>query len=287
MIIDLLKFIFKSEKKVCEENNHTPSSIHNICKEYDITNYTINDDGTIDVNGSVNLCCRGLQKMPLKFRNVLGNFICSFNYLTSLEGSPDCVLGDFDCSVNKLVFLYGCPSKIGGSLICEKNKLKTLEYCPYEVGGSFNCSKNNIKSLIGCVKIIGSDFDCSKNEIKSLIGGPKIVKGGYLCSDNKLTSLFGINDIKSLIDCSNNQIVNFNGFPEYYDGFIFFNGNPISSLISRIPDSKRNKFIYWCNELHSILENGEVIQERMEEVYYYIDYTESKNEKNQYWSFST
>ena len=76
-------------------------NIHEICKKYNITNYTINSDGSIDVDGSVNLYGRNLTKLPIKFRNVSGYFDCSYNKLTSLEGSPTHVGDYFSCSINK------------------------------------------------------------------------------------------------------------------------------------------------------------------------------------------
>ena len=51
--------------------------INSICSKYGIENYTINDDGTIDVNGYVNLYNKNLTKLPLKFRNVTGDFYCN------------------------------------------------------------------------------------------------------------------------------------------------------------------------------------------------------------------
>ena len=43
-----------------------------ICKKYGITNYTINGDGSIDVNGNVNLIGYGLTELPLRFNRVGG-----------------------------------------------------------------------------------------------------------------------------------------------------------------------------------------------------------------------
>ena len=71
--------------------------ITEICKEYGIRNYTINPDGSIDVNGSVNLFYEKLKKLPLKFNKVNGNFYCNDNQLTTLEGSPKEVNGVFWC----------------------------------------------------------------------------------------------------------------------------------------------------------------------------------------------
>ena len=80
--------------------------IHKICKEYGIKNYTINGDGSIDVNGHVNLTHKGLTKLPLKFNHVSGNFYCGYNNLTSLEGSPKSVGGNFWCYNNNLTIKY-------------------------------------------------------------------------------------------------------------------------------------------------------------------------------------
>lgn len=39
--------------------------IYKICIEYNITNYTINTDGSIDVNNNVKLSHKNLNKIPL------------------------------------------------------------------------------------------------------------------------------------------------------------------------------------------------------------------------------
>ena len=100
------------------ENNQ---SIHDICSKYGIENYTINDDGSIDVNGDVNLSSRNLTKLPLKFRNVSGDFNCHDNQLRSLEGAPQSVGGHFSCYDNKLTSLEGAPQSVGGGFYCINN----------------------------------------------------------------------------------------------------------------------------------------------------------------------
>ena len=44
---------------------------------------------------------------------IKGDFFCSDNPLTSLEGSPEKVGGNFFCSDNQLTSLEGSPEKIG------------------------------------------------------------------------------------------------------------------------------------------------------------------------------
>jgi len=139
------------------------TDIDAICKKYGIENYTINSDGTVDVNGDVYLNNRGLTKLPLKFGYVSGDFNCEINKLTSLEGSPSEVVGDFYCDDNQLTSLEGCPKKVGGSFDCGYNQLINLEGAPSEVGGDFFCSFNKLKSLLGAPEEIGGYFYCYNN----------------------------------------------------------------------------------------------------------------------------
>ena len=97
--------------------------IHKICKKYNIINYTINDDGSIDVDGDVNLRDRDLVKLPLKFRNVGGDFFCSYNNLTSFEGCPKYIGGDFFCHYNDIISFEGFPKHIGGNFYCDRNPI--------------------------------------------------------------------------------------------------------------------------------------------------------------------
>ena len=55
------------------------NSIHDICKRYNITNYTINGDGSIDVDGSVKLSEYKLTEFPLIFNKVTGYFYCDYS----------------------------------------------------------------------------------------------------------------------------------------------------------------------------------------------------------------
>ena len=106
----------------------TTQEIHDICKKYEIKNYTINPDGSIDVEGSVYLFNMNLDKLPLKFNRVSGYFICSRNRLTSLEG---------------------CPKEVGETFYCSSNKLTSLQYSPEIVYGRFYCGDNPLESLDG------------------------------------------------------------------------------------------------------------------------------------------
>jgi hypothetical protein len=110
--------------------------IHEICEKYNITNYTINGDGSIDVVGDVWLDNKGLTELPLTFNKVSGNFICSTNELTTLKGSPRWVGGFFSCNHNQLTSLEFGPDYITLDYFCTNNKLVD-NYCETEIGISF------------------------------------------------------------------------------------------------------------------------------------------------------
>jgi hypothetical protein len=107
-----------------------------ICKQYGIENYTINGDGSIDVDGGVYLLNKGLVELPLVFNKVTGYFDCDGNDLTSLKGCPRWVGGYFDCNNNKLTSLEFSPDYVGGYFSCSSNNL-TDNYCETEIGGNF------------------------------------------------------------------------------------------------------------------------------------------------------
>ena len=114
-------------------------TINDICKQYGIINYTINPDGSIDVDGDVYLWSKGLTELPLTFNKVTGCFDCGDNNLTSLKGCPRWVGGWFSCEDNQLTSLEFGPDYVGGGFHCKYNKL-TDNYCDSEISGRFYTS---------------------------------------------------------------------------------------------------------------------------------------------------
>ena len=165
-------------------------------KSYEIENYTINEDLSVDVNGSVSLSNMELKKIPVRFRNVSGDFICSQNKLTSLLGCPIRVYGVFSCYDNKLHSLEYCPVEVGGSFSCGKNQLTDLAFSPIRVGGNFNCYNNNLlSSLEGCTLNLGGKINCTINNICEselfLINLTPEQISGYYSSKNLSEKLLG------------------------------------------------------------------------------------------------
>ena len=119
--------------------------IINWLNEMEIENYSINDDLSVDVDGSVWLNNKGLNEIPVQFNKVINTFDCSHNQLTSLEGAPREVGGWFSCQNNQLTSLEGAPREVGMWFGCSNNKITSLKGCPREVGGSFYCKYNKVE----------------------------------------------------------------------------------------------------------------------------------------------
>ena len=82
------------------ENQNTNNIDLELLKKCVDGTYTINDDGSIDVEGDVDLSREKLTKIPFSFGKVSGDFYCYDNQLTSLEGAPNSVGGSFWCHNN-------------------------------------------------------------------------------------------------------------------------------------------------------------------------------------------
>ncbi len=223
----------------------TTSEVHNLCREYNIKNYTINDDMSISVNGNVNLTHRNLKSLPIKFKEITGYFSCRGNKLISLKNCPETVGGVFSCSNNQLTSLEGCPKTVGGSFYCHSNQLTSLKGCPETVGGYFSCSYNQLTSLEGCPESVGGVFSCSYNQLTSLEGCPESVGGD--------------------LSCNHNQLTNFDGLPEFFERPISLHRNPVHVIYKLFKEDPR--CIYWIREF-GVIQGDEVVRDRLEEVYH-------------------
>ena len=135
----------------------------------DFNKVTINNDNSIDYNGDVDISDKNLDKIPLQFNIVNGNFNCSNNKLTSLEGAPK-QCNDFNCFNNDLTNLKGAPQECN-NFDCSTNNLKSLEGAPIKCK-EFNCTLNKLTSLKGAPQQC-EYFYCSWNDLTSLKDAPK------------------------------------------------------------------------------------------------------------------
>lgn len=167
------------------EDHNEKRRIISLCGRWNIPNFTINDDYTIDVQGDVFFGSKiEGGELPLNFNKVDGNFFCASTGITTLKGSPNIVSGHYDCSQNKLNSLEYAPHYIGDYFYCFNNGLTSLEYFPNHVGGDIMCTYNKLTSLEYAPKKINGKFDCRGNNLTTLVDGPTDIDGIFNCSNN-------------------------------------------------------------------------------------------------------
>ena len=162
------------------------SEIAQICERFRIENWHINGEGLVDVEGDVDICDIGLTEIPIKFGKVEGYFDCSYNKLTSLEGSPEIVEGYFNCQLNKLTSLEGGPKIVSSDFYCHRNQLTSLKGGPKIV--------------------IGSRYWLDNNQIRDLDGFPEFWEGNILYHGNPIypiLNLFPLDKVSRSINLIN------------------------------------------------------------------------------------
>ena len=132
----------------------------------------LNNEGVVNVDDSFYCNDKGISDFKgIKFGKVNGDFDCSYNNLSSLEGCPKEVVGHFDCSHNKLSSLEFAPERVRSSFYCQNNSLTSLDGAPKEVGGFFyfdyneGVSSKTLKMIAIQMKVTKSDY---KTVLKSL-----------------------------------------------------------------------------------------------------------------------
>ena len=250
------KVLSKTDKDFIHSKLYQKIIFHGISN-----NYTINPDGSIDVDGefdnnvsfdpsrssSTKLRYKPSKKnklteLPIKFNKVGGYFKCNNNELTTLEGAPKEVGGDFICRNNQLTSLQGAPKRVGGDFKCNDNQLTTLQGAPEKVGGDFYCSRNELTSLVGCPEIIHGDFYCRENQITDFKGVPEFFEGLFYCEENPIEEIYRlfIQEDKHITDFS-----------------LLYGLDGLS------------KCIKWINEF-DVIQGNRVIMDRLEEVFYQL-----------------
>jgi hypothetical protein len=184
------------------ESFRTEQEIKDFCSKYEINNYQIRDDKSIDV------------MLPIDLIGILGN-------LKQLPLTFNEVIGYFDCDKNNLTTLEGCPKKISSFFSCKDNKLTSLEHSPKIVGGDFYCASNEyITSLEGLEDTYISNelrvWGCSR--LYSLKGFPKKV-GDFLCGVTPIQPIYET----FIQECDYETMRRFNKFDVIYtDGLDWF-----------------------------------------------------------------
>jgi hypothetical protein len=113
--------------------------------ENNITNYTINNDLVVNVEGNVTITQLKNGLLPVQFGIVNGDFKASHLSLISLKGSPSYV-HKLIINDNCLTSLKYCPEKCI-VIIADNNYLTSLKYAPKKMTGATFFNNNKIVSL--------------------------------------------------------------------------------------------------------------------------------------------
>lgn len=214
------------------EEAHSENRIHTLCEKYEIYDYIINSDKSIDVIGDVNLKNLNLTKLPLNFNKVTGNFNISGNKLKTLEGCPSEIGGYFQCKYNPIRNLDNCPKKVGGGFILEGTELTTLIGCPKVVYGSFYISSPYLTSLEGCPEEITGSFYCCRTAITDFKYCPKKVGDIAILSNDLLENIEDLNikEVESFHCRQNINLTSLKGCPEIVTGDFSAGFNRLKSI---------------------------------------------------------
>jgi hypothetical protein len=89
-----------------------------------------------------------------------------------------------------------------------------------------------------------------------------------------LISLEGCpNKIGGYLDFSNNNLKNLKNISENVEN-LYFENNPISELLNLVPGENLKNFVKYLNE-YDVIQNGNLILDRLKEALYMIDMQES------------
>lgn len=198
---------------------------------YQIKNYSILDNGYVNVHETVDLSKRKLESLPVQFNHIEGNFNISHNLLSTPEGLPLSTVGRLILSYNQFSDLTGFDNIKTAYLNLSHNQLTSLK--GLNTSQTFftilDVCANRLKNLIGCP--IVPSLIASSNELESLEGCPTYFERDFRINHNQLRSLkFAPKCVMGGFDCRNNYLKNLQFGPEKVGGFYFFGNNPINSL---------------------------------------------------------
>jgi hypothetical protein len=126
--------------------------------QFNIYNYVILDDLSINIKGDVYLNHTDLREFPIQFNEISGSFICANNQLNSLKGAPRIVGNSFDCSNNQIISLVGGPKIVGKNYDFSYNQVSTLEGLPSSIKHDLVAYENPIVNFNSISQNIGKNI---------------------------------------------------------------------------------------------------------------------------------
>ncbi len=148
--------------------------IHDTLPTWDITKYTINPDGSLDVHENMDFYKLDfhIPTLPFKLNVVNGNFNADTIGLKSLVNMPHTVNGNFSISSNYISSLEGCPTKINGNFDFADNDVRSLPpNLEVIVSGAINIERNKFPDIFKkplCDDINSFDDDVDEYDYEAI-----------------------------------------------------------------------------------------------------------------------
>lgn len=230
-------------KSFNEAKSSTPNvkKIQKFLNRFDITEYKINPDGTVDLGDDFDYeldeeYFSELKKLPIKFGHITGDFFIETGYeLTTMEGFPrSCESFYFKSFSPKIKSLKGGPTHVSSHYsVSSYGAITSLEGGPGYVGGDFDLSENPVTSLKGSPNQIGGDFSGDGFRITSLKGCTQNIGGDLMLTQTLLTSLIGFPRTVTIVSISTQEAKLWDptGIRDSECEMLYCEGEPLAELI--------------------------------------------------------
>lgn len=167
-----------------ESNKFNPDILGDFFKQkkttYFFSHLLSEENGVVIYDSDLDLKGLFLNKidLPVKINIINGEFNCSENGLTTLEGGPDKVIGNYNCNNNlKLNNLVGGPSQVDGEYDAINCGLTSLVGAPLICKGDFCVNNNLLEDFTGISEARwDGDIYLVKNPLYSFQGLPELFK---------------------------------------------------------------------------------------------------------------
>ena len=97
------------------------------CEEFNIKNYYINDDYSINVYQNVVLDNFIGDELPIKFNKVIGYFSCSISNIKSFKNFPNFIEENIYLQGNIIENFHGFPKTVKGRIVLWNSTIKSME----------------------------------------------------------------------------------------------------------------------------------------------------------------
>lgn len=183
---------------------------------------SIDEDGTINISGNLNLDFCRYESLPIKFGTVTEDLINHDSKLKYLWNFPKRVEGSVEMTGSNIKSLSGCPEWIGEHLFVGGTKITSLKGIAKYIGGNVHFAGSNLKSLEGLQDKLEGDLHTEATKLKSLKGSPKTIMGVFNASSTPITSLEGGPEwVGDGYHVCNTKITSFKGLAKYINGGLF------------------------------------------------------------------